>query len=47
MGDTVVLYYTGTLEDGKKFEIPKGEAPLKITLGEGIIVPGLKPALLV
>lgn len=42
MGDAVVLYYTGTLEDGKKFEIPKGEAPLKITLGEGIMVPGFE-----
>jgi peptidylprolyl isomerase len=39
-GDTVKVHYTGTLEDGSKFDSSAGRDPLEFTIGEGKL---LKP----
>jgi len=43
-GDTVSVHYTGTLEDGTKFDTSVGREPLEFTLGEGAIIPGFEEA---
>ena len=40
-GDTVRVHYTGTLEDGTRFDSSEGRDPLEFTLGSGQIIPGL------
>jgi len=43
-GNTVKVHYTGTLEDGTKFDTSIGGEPLEFTLGEGNIIPGFEKA---
>lgn len=44
-GDTVMVHYTGTLDDGTQFDSSVGGEPLEVTLGEGGVIPGFEQAL--
>lgn len=41
-GDTIVIEYTGKLEDGTVFDSTDGKNPLEFTVGEGEVIPGLE-----
>ncbi len=43
-GDTVKVHYTGTLNNGQVFDSSKSRAPLKFTLGTGMVIPGFDAA---
>lgn len=43
-GDTVKIHYTGTLEDGTRFDSSKGRDPLEFELGSGQVIPGFEKA---
>lgn len=43
-GDTVLVHYTGTLEDGTVFDSSLGGDPLEFTLGAGSVIPGFENA---
>jgi FKBP-type peptidyl-prolyl cis-trans isomerase SlpA len=47
-GDTVGVNYTGKLEDGSIFDtsLIEGREPLKVTLGQGQLIPGFENALI-
>ncbi len=47
-GDTVLVLYVGTLDDGKIFDSSEmhGNNPLQITLGSGKVLPGFEQALI-
>lgn len=44
-GTTVVVHYTGTLDDGTQFDSSRGREPLTVTLGQGMVIPGFEKAL--
>lgn len=44
-GDTVAIYYTGTLLDGSIFDSSDGREPLEFEVGSGMIIPGLDNAM--
>ncbi|MEN8199641.1 MAG: FKBP-type peptidyl-prolyl cis-trans isomerase [Thermodesulfobacteriota bacterium] len=44
-GDKVQVNYKGTLEDGTVFDSSEGRAPLDVTLGAGMVIPGFDAAL--
>ena len=39
-GDTVMIHYTGTLDDGTQFDSSEGRDPLEVTLGSGQVIKG-------
>jgi peptidylprolyl isomerase len=43
-GDTVEVYYTGTLDNGTIFDTNENAAPLTFTLGKGMVIPGFEEA---
>jgi peptidylprolyl isomerase len=43
-GDTVYVYYTGTLENGTVFDTNENATPLIFTLGKGMVIPGFEEA---
>lgn len=43
-GDTVSVFYTGTLDDGSEFDSNVGGSPLVFTLGEGSLIDGFENA---
>jgi FKBP-type peptidyl-prolyl cis-trans isomerase 2 len=47
-GDTVIVNYTGRLEDGSVFDssLKEGREPLKSTLGQGQLIAGFENALI-
>lgn len=45
-GDTVSVYYTGSLEDGTVFDSNQGSTPLIITLGQGKYITGFEEAVI-
>ena len=46
-GDTVVVNYTGRLEDGTVFDssLTEGREPLKAQLGQGLLIKGFEAQL--
>ena len=44
-GDVVKVHYTGTFDDGEKFDSSIGRTPLKFTLGEHMVIPGFEEAI--
>lgn len=43
-GDTVEVYYTGTLDNGTVFDTNENAAPLTFTLGKAMVIPGFEEA---
>ncbi|AFL73882.1 FKBP-type peptidyl-prolyl cis-trans isomerase [Thiocystis violascens] len=46
LGDTVRIHYTGTLDDGTRFDSTVSHEPMEFTLGEGNVIPGFESAVL-
>jgi len=44
VGDTVGVYYTGTLDNGTVFDSNVNDTPLQFTLGSGQMIPGFDKA---
>jgi len=44
-GDTVSVYYTGTLDDGTIFDTNENGTPLAFSLGKGTVIPGFEEAI--
>ena len=43
-GDSVGVFYTGTLDDGEQFDSNVGGAPLTFVVGSGQVIPGFDDA---
>lgn len=41
-GDTVMVHYTGQLENGDVFADSKDEDPIEVTIGDGQFIPGFE-----
>ncbi len=41
-GKTVKIHYTGTLDDGTKFDTSAGRDPLEFEMGAGMVIPGFE-----
>lgn len=46
MGDRVKVHYTGTFDDGVKFDSSEGKDPIEFTLGEGQVIKGFEEGIL-
>ena len=44
-GNTVIVHYRGTLDNGEEFDSSIGKDPLTFTLGEGRVIPGFGNAI--
>jgi peptidylprolyl isomerase len=45
-GDTVIVHYTGKLEDGTVFDSSVEGEPLEFSIGEGNLIPGFEQAVI-
>jgi len=45
-GDTVNIYYTGTLDDGTIFDSNVNGSPLTFIVGKGMVIPGFEEAVI-
>jgi peptidylprolyl isomerase len=45
-GDTILVHYKGSLEDGTVFDSSLDSEPMKFTIGGGEIIPGFESAVL-
>lgn len=45
-GDTVAVYYTGTLDDGTEFDSNIGKDPLVFVIGQGRVITGMEEAVI-
>ncbi|MCC8194181.1 MAG: peptidylprolyl isomerase [Deltaproteobacteria bacterium] len=45
-GDTVLVHYTGTLDDGTMFDSSREGDPLESVLGQNMLIPGFEDAIL-
>jgi peptidylprolyl isomerase len=45
-GNTVLVHYTGKLQDGTVFDSSEGRAPLQFTIGSNQVIPGLENGLI-
>jgi peptidylprolyl isomerase len=43
-GDTVNVFYTGTLDNGTVFDTNVNDTPLAFTIGKGMVIPGFDEA---
>lgn len=43
-GDTVLVHYRGTLDDGSEFDSSEGRDPLRFTMGSGEVIQGFEDA---
>ncbi|HBG46851.1 MAG TPA: peptidylprolyl isomerase [Deltaproteobacteria bacterium] len=41
-GDAVKVHYTGTLDDGTRFDTSEGSDPLQFVIGEGMLIPAFE-----
>lgn len=46
VNDTLQVHYTGKLKNGQVFDSSEGQQPLKVTLGQGNLIPGFEKGLL-
>jgi peptidylprolyl isomerase len=46
IGDTVLVHYTGTLDNGEVFDSSSGREPLRFTLGAGSMIPEFEQAII-
>lgn len=44
-GTTVHVHYTGTLDDGTQFDSSRDREPLKVVLGQDMVIPGFEAAI--
>jgi peptidylprolyl isomerase len=45
-GDTVLVHYIGSLEDGTVFDSSEGGPPISFTIGSGEVIPGFEEAII-
>jgi peptidylprolyl isomerase len=45
-GDTVDVFYTGTLDNGTVFDTNVNTTPLTFTVGKGMVIPGFEEAVI-
>jgi len=45
-GDTISVDYTGKFQNGKIFDTSEGQAPLKFTVGAGMLIKGFDRAVI-
>ena len=45
-GTRVLVHYTGTLDDGTKFDSSREREPLEVILGQDMVIPGFEKAIL-
>ena len=46
IGDTVIVYYTASFENGIIYDTNRNKNPLKLELGKGFYIPGFEKMIL-